>query len=201
MGRARQAALKEFQENGIEPWTIDKLYSKDENSGRVEFKNPDDPQHPFASRAEAQSWVDAMNSQIKSAFQQRIEAHGREFAKEEKPKVELIRFLPKYQKLDKVTREVFDGVVDQFKIVKDGNVVGFGCDLDAALKQTEAVIGNLTKITRSQAQTQTETPPAAEAPALDMKSGGGSGVSKEPATLAEALKMTYEQDAEKGKKK
>ena len=54
-----------FAEQQIEMWSIEDLYEKDEHTGRVRFRNPDDPSRDFQSRYEAQQFVDAMNKTFK----------------------------------------------------------------------------------------------------------------------------------------
>jgi hypothetical protein len=206
--QAKAAAIKEFEDNGIKPFDINSLYTRDERTGKAEFKNPDDPDRPFGSRAEAQAWVEAMNKQIQTALHSRFNEHRQQLAKDEAPSIELMKFIPTYQKLDPTTRQIFDGIISEFAIQKNGQLVGYGCNLNAALKQTQAVMKNLYKIQQQKQQPAEPGDPAPatddKGPALDMKSRGGGGeADKEPANLAEAIKMQYEQEAavRKGKDK
>ena len=192
---------REFKNNGIEYCTIESLYQRDENSGRVTFKNPDDPRNPFNSRAEAQAWVEAFNKQIDTRFRQEVNKKQQELVGDSAPTLRLISFAPKYQAMSQAEKEIMDDLIEGYGVRnRQGQIIGYNVDLDAVAAQAKRIAKRM-KPAEAPAQ-QTQPQPAASGPAMDMPTGSGtSNDMKEPKTIGEALKMfDAQQRNKKGKK-
>lgn len=187
---------QEFKNNGIEYCSIDQLWKKDEQTGRVTFQNPDDPRNPFTSRAEAQAWVDAFNKQIDSRFRQEVNKKQQELMGNTAPTLRLINFAPKYQAMSQDEKDIMDDLLDGYGVKdRSGRIVGYNVDLDAVAAQAK-------RIAKRMAPRAPETLPEApksSGPAMDMPTGQGTrNDTKEPKTIGEALKMYDSQ--KKGRK-
>ena len=211
----RQAMMETydmFQKNGIKSqWSIGDLYERDEQSGRVRFRNPDvnddrDPDAYFRTRKEADDWVNSMNAQINQQFRQEVGKKIGELRKEALPRVQLMRFANTYERLDDMTRNILEDLVEDYAIVKDGQVIGFNCDLNRALEQARRISSRYAgQQQQTQTQQQAQQPQAqqqANEPAMDMQTSGGSGpVDSEPKDINEAMEMLNKQRREERKKK
>lgn len=203
------AVRQDFANNKITPCTIEDIYSRDESSGRVSFKNPDDPTRDFASRAEAQQWVDAFNKQIDSRFRQEVNKKQQELLNNSAPILRLIDFAPKFNALDKTTQDILDDLIEPYSIVDNaGNVIGFNADLDAALVQAKKIAKRFSSLAPSeQGQGEGAAPDPkqegqASRPAMNLPTGKSKSVDEaEPKTIGEALKMYDKQQRELKKKK
>lgn len=192
---------REFKNNGIEYCTIESLYQRDENSGRVTFKNPDDPRNPFNSRAEAQAWVEAFNKQIDTRFRQEVNKKQQELVGGSAPTLRLISFAPKYQAMSQTEKEIMDDLIEGYGVRnRQGQIIGYNVDLDAVAAQAKRIAKRM-KPAEAPAQ-QAQPQPATSGPAMDMPTGSGtSNDMKEPKTIGEALKMfDAQQRNKKGKK-
>lgn len=192
---------KEFKNNGIEYCTIESLYQRDENSGRVTFKNPDDPRNPFNSRAEAQAWVEAFNKQIDTRFRQEVNKKQQELVGDSAPMLRLISFAPKYQAMSQAEKEIMDDLIEGYGVRnRQGQIIGYNVDLDAVAAQAKRIAKRMKPAEAPVQQAQPQ--PAASGPAMDMPTGSGtSNDMKEPKTIGEALKMfDAQQRSKKGKK-
>lgn len=197
---------QEFSKNQINPCSIEELYQRDEQSGRVTFKNPDDPQHDFSSRAEAQQWVDAFNKQIEMRFRQEINRKQRELVQHSAPTLRLIEFAPKFDAMSKVEQDVMEDMLEPYA-VKDakGDVIGFNVDLNAVASQAKKIAARFPKGAQEPAagegddsQQQQQQP---SRPAMNMPTGSGASSDElEPKSIGEALKMYDKSQREKGKK-
>lgn len=199
-----------FQNNGIKnQWSIADLYEKDEQSGRVRFRNPDvsderDPDAYFKTRKEADDWVRSMNTQIGQQFQMEVRRKYAEMYREETPRFQLMQFAPVYNSLDEVTKGVLEDIVEDYAIVRNNEVVGFNCDLGKALAQAQRIVGRLPRQQQQQQpeqqqqQQQKQAGQQASEPAMDMQSSGGSGTgnNREPRDINEAMAMLNEQKKE-----
>lgn len=206
----QQAAAKAdevFREQGIRLWNINDLYERDE-SGRVSFRDPENPGGTFASRYEAQQWIEAMNKQVNDAWQQEARKYQREFYKQTQPALRLMQFAPVYDSMSEQTKAVFDTIVEPYE-VKDstGAAIGFSCDLNAAKAQAEKIVQSFGGITQAPAAADNTAaqPPASTGPALDAVTSGstGSGADMQPKNLSDAFKMLNQknkENREKGKK-
>lgn len=194
----RQAAMatnEKFKQEGIEKITLTQLYQRDENTGRVTFYNPDNPDIPFDNRAQAQAWVDSYNQQVETEWVNYANRMQQEYAQQALPAARLMQFAPTYDAMDERTRKFFDVIINPYG-VKDstGALIGFSCDLNAAAaqaRQLAEIEGGQT--TQSIPQTVDEAVDnVASGPALDAVTTGSDttkGSSKEPKNLNDAWKM------------
>lgn len=211
----QQQAMREvydvFQKNGIKnQWSIADLYDKDEQSGRVRFRNPDvnderDPDAYFRTRKEADDWVRSMNTQIGQQFQMEVRKKYAEIYNEQTPRFQLMQFAPIYSRLDDVTKGVLEDIVEDYAIVRNNEVIGFSCDLGQALAQAQRIVSRLPKQQQAQqqpAQQAQQKQQQATEPAMDMQSSGGEGTGNngEPRDINEAMAMLNAQRKEERKK-
>lgn len=199
---AVQRTRQRFSEANIKNIDIDDLYRRDENTGRVEFHNPDDPNRPFESRYEAQQWVDAFNKQVNSRFAREAQKTMNELSNLQKPMFDLLDFVPQYQKLSAEEQEILDDLIEPYGIRNgNGEVVGYSVSLPGMANQAKKIAKRFAK--EQPARSESATQPAhknATRPAMDIKtsgSGDGANVRKEPKDLSEAFKMLKEQKKEK----
>ena len=207
--QAARKADEEFQKQGIRLWNINDLYERDEQTGRVSFKDPENPGSTFSSRFEAQQWIEAMNKQVQDAWQQEARKYQREFFEQTQPAIRLMQFAPVYDNMDQQTKAVFDSIVEPYEI-KDstGASIGFSCDLNAAKAQAEKLVqvfGGGAQVAPAAGEQQTQAAPAATGPALDAATSGsssGANPNPEPKDIADAMKILNQQkkaEREKGK--
>lgn len=202
--QAAMAANEKFRQEGIEKVTLTQLYQRDEDTGRVTFHNPDDPDHPFDNRAQAQAWVDSYNSQIEAEWVNYANQMQQQFAQQTLPAMRLVAFAPIYDSMDKRTQKYFDTLIRNYG-VKDstGAVVGYSCDLNAAYAQARelaAIEAGTTEATVANAAGETVAK-APSGPALDATTSGSdtsSGKIEAPKNLNDAMKMINKM--KKGKK-
>lgn len=186
-----------FQEKGISPWTIEDLYVKDENTGEVTFRNPDNPDRPFQDRYAAQQFIDAMNKQITQTFRTEVNKAQQEILKGTAPTLRLLDFGPKYDAMDANTKKVFDTMAEPYAIKdKSGQIIGFNVDLDKLAGQAKQIAKMIPDQQPQQQQQQQAA--SAKTPPMDMKSGAGKADDEvEPKSLGEALKLYDKKQREK----
>lgn len=200
--RARNDVIRKYEEDSFRPWTIDDLYERDEQAGTVYYKNPENERQPFASRIEAEQWIQSMNNHLKSAMQADMNERITVLAEEEKPVIQMLQFLPTYNKMEENTKAIFMDIVRDYA-VKDSNgkTKGYNTDLDVAYRQAQNIAGRFA-IT----PTRDPVPPVSQAPTeptMDLKSKGSSGTPKtprEPKDIGEAMRILQEEENEKEKK-
>ncbi len=193
---AAQAAAKEFQEKNYRKITVMDLRTQDDR-GNVSYNDPDHPNRSFNSRYEAQQWVDSFNQQVDYDFKQVSSKYEKQYAEKVRPTIEMMNFIPTYNKMDANTREMFDTIIEGNEIVANGQIVGYKCNLQAAAKQAQKaasrfVSGN-TILRAAQAKKVSR-------PSTDMKSHGSSSGKvgdPEPKTIEEALKLYNKQKGNK----
>lgn len=193
---AAQAAAKEFKEKNYRKITVMDLRTQDDR-GNVSYNDPDHPNRSFNSRYEAQQWVDSFNQQVDYDFKQVSSKYEKQYAEKVRPTIEMMNFIPTYNKMDANTREMFDTIIEGNEIVANGQIVGYRCDLQAAAKQAQKaasrfVSGN-TILRAAQAKKVSR-------PSTDMKSHGSSSGKvgdPEPKTIEEALKLYNKQKGNK----
>lgn len=188
---AIRAANKTFKDNGISKVSINDLYERDE-SGRVSFSNPDDPDHPFQSRAEAQQWCDAFNSQVDNEWRNTVMQYQQQFAKDIQPTLRTIDFAPEYDSMTPKQQEVFDEITDGYRIKdRSGTVIGYSCDLRAAKRMAENICASF-EDQAPQGQAASTAHINGAGPALDANTSGTGNPQnekREPKNMAEAMKM------------
>lgn len=151
-------------------------------------------------RRQAQEWVDDYNKELARVFNDACEQYEKHLKEESAPQLAVMKFAPKYEKLDDIRRGMFDNVIEDYEIKDNqGKVVGYSCDLDKALALVDRQISMIQNYAKQKQQAQ---PAQASAPALDMKTSSGavpSGEQEMPTSLAEAMERL--QDAELAKMK
>ena len=189
---AVQNVSKMFNENQISLVSIQDLYSRGED-GTVTFNNPDNPNKPFESRAEAQAWVDAMNAEVQRAFNENVTQETQRLYNLAAPAMQLLDFAPTYDAMDKATKEIFDSLIEPYAISNNGQVVGFNCNLNAMAQQAMKLNSKF-NAGQQQVQPKQQQQPKAAEPAMDMKTGTGKAAEEqEPKTLEEAMAMLNKQ--------
>lgn len=196
---AIQAVNKLFQDNGVQKVTINDLYEKDDR-GRVSFSNPDDPDRPFQSRAEAQSWCDAFNAQVDSEWKRQVQVQTNAYMKDIQPMLRLMDFAPEFDAMTPKQQKVFDQVVEGYAIKdKAGDVIGYSCDLREAKRVALNICNEFGETQGTDVQpadTGTGAAIQGTGPATDAKTSGSSNpqnTNNEPKNLEEAMKMIAEQ--------
>lgn len=208
--RAIGDIAKEFIKRGIRNnngklgATIDdKDICKRDEDGVPHFYNPETGQE-FRSdnpRRQAQEWVDDYNRELKRVFNDTCEKYEKHLMEEQAPSIAVMKFAPKYEKLDEIRKGMFDNVIEDYEIKDgDGKVIGYSCDLDKALALVERQIAHIQSYAKKQQEAQPAPPTG---PALDMKTSSGaiaSGERKVPKSLAEAMEMQQDELLEKMRK-
>ena len=189
---AQQSVQQMFSNQGVRLMDISDLYERDERTGRVVFRNPDDPDRPFSSRFEAQQFCDSINKQINTRFQQEVRKAQQQAVQSMAPQFALLEYAPTYQAMSKDEKEIFDMLIDPYAIADDnGNVIGFNCNLQAMGNQAKMFAQKFGS--KQPASAQGAAAPAQKknkptTPALDIPSGAsGAGEDDEPKTMAEAF--------------
>lgn len=189
-------ARRQFQKDGIREFTMDDIYDRQQD-GRVVYRNPDDPNRPFANRMEAQQWIDSFNKQVQSALIKTATEIRDKNAKAAMPALRLLQFAPVYDVMDPAIREVFDDLIEDYEIKnRAGKVVGYSCDLEKmAMKASRLAkkYNNSPHKTKVNGKVRKSGPQ--KSPALDTRSHGtaaGSKGDREPQTMEEAMKRLRE---------
>lgn len=195
---AQDSISKRFAEQGARLMNMGDLYVRHED-GSVEFRNPDAPNRPFASRMEAQQYIDTINGQLQQEFQRQYNDEYQRMLKEAEPTFKLIQFAPKYEAMDETTRQIMDELIDPYAILdSNGEPVGFNCNLDQmhaqAVKLAKRFGGGKQAQEQGQQQAAPEKPKATQ-PAMDLPSSNGNGQGDaEPKSVAEAMKMIRDRE-------
>ena len=198
--QALQNVATRFRENGIRMWEIGDLYTKDEQTGRVSFKNPDDETRDFQSRKEAQDFCDTMNTQINRKFQSEVIEEQRKLLEQAKPTLNMVEFVPIYKGMSEVERSIFDELITPHA-VRDAtnNIVGFSTDLYAAASQAKSIASRFASQSESQPKAKAAKKEETSGPATDLPAGTGDVASDEPKDLSEAFAMLNKKKKEGGK--
>lgn len=202
---AIQAANNDFRNSDVKKVSINDLYEKDEN-GRVSFNNPDNPGQYFSSRAEAQQWVDAINSQIDNEWRNTVRRYQNQYVREIQPTMRLLEFGPQFDAMTKQQQDIFDEIIDPYAITDNaGNTIGYSCDLNEAKR----IAVNIAAKTATGEQPQNEnndvnTPVQGTGPAVDATTSGSDNSQnqepKNPKDIQEAMKLVIEQEKKNRKK-
>lgn len=201
---AIDAANKLFRDNNISKVTINDLYSKDER-GRVSFNNPDDPDRPFQSRAEAQQWCDAFNAQVDSEWRRTVQNNQRGYMQDIQPMLRLMDFAPEFNSMSKKEQGVFDNIVEQYAIKdRTGMTIGYSCDLHNAKRVAMNICS--AHLSDDDSKQQQSTSPGSDqkiqggGPAVDAKTSGTGNPQndiKDPKNIEEAMKLIAASKKEK----
>lgn len=192
-------AAKEFRDAKIREFQMNDLYERT-SDGRVIYHNPDDPNRPFSSRMEAQSWIDSFNGQVRNELKRRALEIRNEDAGSILPSLRLMDFAPSYDAMDDAVREMFDDLIEGYEVLdSNGNVVGYNCDLDKMASKAERLASRFSKPKPSKRRTKATRTADEETrqPSVDMRSHGSGGngkMKREPQTLEEAMLRLRQQN-------
>lgn len=197
---ARNEVLKNFTDKGIKMMSIGDIYER-RDDGTIVFNNPDDPRRPFQSRKEAQDYIDSFNSQVQYEYDNQIRQSYANKMRAASPQFQLLQFAPYYDQMSQIQKDIFDDIIEPYAITKNGQTVGFNCNLVAAAKQAITIARRFEQPAQqhSFANAQPRKPVEQPAtPAMDMKTGSGEADDdKEPTTIQEAWAMMNKQKKEK----
>jgi hypothetical protein len=171
---------------------------KRDEDGVPRFYNPETGREFTGDnpRRQAQEWVDDYNRELAEAFNRTCRDYEQKLLQQEGNKIAVVEFAPKYRQLDPMRRSMFDAVIEDYEVTdKNGDVVGYSCDLNKALaavnRQVAAIQRQYSKT--KQAAPQPVTPPSG--PALDTPSTSGSAQkSGKPQFKSIEEAMEWEQD-------
>ena len=200
--RAVDEVRKELKEQQIDLWSITdiRIEEKDRDgnpTGRILYRNPDDPDHPFTSRADAQAYIVSINEEIQNLFRKRVNEKQQELLQQSLPTLQMMDFAPTYQKMSQIEQDVFDDLVAPYAINDaQGNIIGFNVNLDAVAntaKQLAKRFASQQPAAQQSVQNQDQLKQQGNRPAMDIKTGNGvSPDEEEPKTIGEALKRVDE---------
>jgi len=205
--RAVDEVRKELKEQQIDLWSITdiRIEEKDRDgnpTGRILYRNPDDPDHPFSNRADAQAYITSINDEIQNLFRRRVNEKQQELLQQSLPTLQMMDFAPTYQGMSQIEKDVFDDLVAPYAINDgQGNIIGFNVNLDSVAntaKQVAKRFASQQPAAQQPAQNQEQTKQQGSRPAMDIKSGNGvSPDEEEPKTIGEALKRVDEANRKK----
>lgn len=161
---------------------------KRDEDGVPHFYNPETGQEFRGDnpRRQAMDWVEDYNKELARVFDDACMQYEQKLMQDYAPQIAVREFAPKYEKLDPVRKGMFERVIAPYEIKDgDGDVVGYSCDLDAAL---DVVNSQISWIQEYAKENGTKVQPTG--PALDMKTSSGAvqaGDQPAPASLAEAM--------------
>lgn len=184
-------ARRQFQKDGIREFTMDDVYERMQD-GRVVYRNPDDPNRPFASRMEAQQWIDSFNKQVSEALIKTATEIRDKNARAAMPALRLLQFAPVYDVMDPRIREVFDDLISDYEVKnRAGKVVGYSCNLEKmAMKASRLASKYNSSPRKAGGSGKVKKSGPQKSPALDARTHGtaaGSKGDREPQTLEEAM--------------
>ena len=197
---------KAMKEQDIEMWTMEDIYERDEDTGRVTFHNPDDPNRPFQSRAEAQAFIEAMNKEVTNYFRNEVNKEQQRLVLQQAPVLQMFDFAPVYQGMSEVEQGVFNDLIEPYAITDNGGrVIGFNVNLSSVANTARQIAKRFNVPTPEPAAEPSikgggKARQQGSKPAMDMKTGSSeSSEDEEPKTLGEALKRydAMQREAEK----
>lgn len=173
---------------------------KRDADGVPHFYNPDTGKEFTGDnpRRQAQEWVDDYNKALAANFNATCADYSKQLMEQEAPAIAVLEFAPKYDELDPVRKAMFDNIVEDYEIKdKDGEVIGYSCDLNKALEAVNRQVRSIQAMRKNEGESSQplDTTSAGTGPALDMKaSAGGSADNKPPKFNSIAEAMEYQQD-------
>lgn len=213
-GQARQAAIdtvvEAYKKQGVRCTPDGKLgaslndpdIAKKDADGTIRYYNPETGREFTGPnpRKDAREWCDEYNKELADQFNAACAKVEQQKMKEYEPAINVLKFAPKYDALDDMRRGLLDDILEDYEIKdKDGNLIGYSCDLDAALRAVDRQVARI----KSYAPAE---PKPATGPEVDMKKGSAKGNSdpeKKPKieSIADALGYLQDQEIEKAKNK
>lgn len=213
-GQARQAAIdtvvEAYKKQGVRCTPDGKLgaslndpdIAKKDADGTIRYYNPETGREFTGPnpRKDAREWCDEYNKELADQFNAACAKVEQQKMKEYEPAINVLKFAPKYDALDDMRRGLLDDILEDYEIKdKDGSLIGYSCDLDAALRAVERQVARIKSYTPAE-------PKPATGPEVDMKKGSAKGNSdpeKKPKieSIADALGYLQDQEIEKAKNK
>ena len=183
----------EFDKQGAKPITINDLYQRDEQTGRVSF---------------TQDFVNAWNQQINDEMRSYANEVYRQLEQEQADVIRLVEFNDTYQKMPPVVQQTFEALLQPYQTTNaQGQIVFPGADFNRLHQQAINIVQlNAARGQQVQQQAQAQAPSQPHAPAVDLKSGSSSTKKDQrpPRTLGEAMQRVNEEKKaarqKKGKK-
>lgn len=175
---------------------------KRDSDGMPRFYNPETGKEFRGDnpRRQAQEWVNDYNQALAEAFNSSTQQYLDKLMADREPEIAVLEFAPTYESLDPIRQSMFDSLVEDYEIVKDGEVIGYSCDLNKALSAVNRQVRMIqeqqkARQTQSQAAHQ-EQQEQAKGPALDIKSSAQAGKdkNKKPEFKSIAEAMEWQQD-------
>lgn len=169
---------------------------KRDKDGVPHFFNPKTGRE-FSSRQQAEDWCHAYNQELKTEIDKTYNQYSEQLWKEREPEIAVLEFAPIYESLDPIRATMFDSLIENYEIVKDGEIVGYSCDLNKAL---EAVNRQVRMIQEQYRTSQPQVPQPHQdqpsGPALDIKSSSqaNNDKNKKPEFKSVAEAMEWQQD-------
>ena len=205
--QAIENVRKELKDNGVEMWSITDIREQEtdrngEPTGRVVYRNPDDPNNPFTSRTEAQAFIDSINNEIQNLFRKKVNEEQQNLLNQSWPTLQMMDFANTYQSMNQIEKDIFDDLVAPYAITNDKNaIIGFNVNLGAVANTARQIAKRFNTGNSNQGETQTNGKAKQQTstqPAMDIKSGNGASLDEtEPKTLGEALKRVDEANRKK----
>lgn len=147
---------------------------KRDRDGVPRFYNPETGREFTGDnpRRQAQEWVEDYNKELADAFNRTCQDYSQKLLQDEGGRLAVIEFAPKYKALDPVRRSMFESIIEDYEITdKQGNVVGYSCDLDKALAAVNRQVSVIKERFAKQAPAAKPAPPTG--PALDTPGTAG----------------------------
>ncbi len=200
---AQNQIRKEFNDQNIGYYSMAELTIRDEQTGRVMYRNPDvqderDPNYYFKSRKELADFCDSWNKGVDYEYRKAVNERASKLMQQEAPKARLMDFWPKWQAMDGRTKTVFDALLEGHEIRDaNGKEIGYDVNLHSVAAQAERIAKSFGGGVQQQAGQDDGSgkAPVSSEPALDAKTGNGKAADeKEPTSIGEALKMLDKQN-------
>lgn len=147
---------------------------KRDRDGVPRFYNPETGREFTGDnpRRQAQEWVEDYNKELADAFNRTCQDYSQKLLQDEGGRLAVIEFAPKYKALDPVRRSMFESIIEDYEITdKQGNIVGYSCDLDKALAAVNRQVSVIKERFAKQAPAAKPAPPTG--PALDTPGTAG----------------------------
>lgn len=198
--KAEHDVREEFEKQGIRHLDVSSFYEREKDprtgqeTGRVVFRNPDYPNGPRISRTECQQIVDTLNAQIDREMSKAVEERKQQYMEDNRSTFRMYEFAPSYSQMEDSAQKIFNILIKDYAVVRNGKTVGWNCDL----KQMAQVARNIASSYAP--QTQPQAAPEPSKPVVDNPAGStGTAPQAEPKDLAEAMKM-YQQQQKNNRK-
>ena len=168
---------------------------KRDDGGVPHYYNPDTGMEFRGDnpRRQATEWCEDYNNELARMFNNACAEYEAHLMKQEAPKLAVMEFRPKYEKLDPIRQGMFDNIIQDFEIRENGELIGYSCNLDKALASVDRQVAMIQQYAKAH-QPAAPAAPEPKGPAVDMPtSGGGQQQQETPRSLEEAMLRIQEQ--------